>query len=125
MAITDLAVTQTSPAVMTFTIDSTAAQAGLIKFTMPFSMRIDAFEASVRAFTGTPTSMEFDLNDDGTTVLSSDLSVSSVATITAATISSSAAVMAKGSVVTIDASFTGGSSPTGVDVTLMIVGQRE
>lgn len=127
MAITDLAVVHTSPVVLTFTIDSTGVQAGVVAFTMPFKMRIDAFEASVRAMTGVPTSMEFDLNDDGGTVLSSDLSIplASAGTITGATINSSAAVVAKGSVMTIDAAFTAGSSPTGVDITLVIVGQRQ
>ena len=124
--ITDLPVGDPSPMVLTFHLSGNhaGAKAAVVRFTMPFKMRIDAVQVSCDGIQGSPTSADFDVNDDGTTILSADIAVTVADAIVDGSIVADT-VVAKDSVMTIDLAFTGGSTPSIDDATILIVGQRE
>lgn len=115
------------PGVVAFTFQYdgqfTTTTAGVTRFAMPFKARVLSAQASCNTIGGsaTPTN-SVDINDDGTTILSADIAVTTADTVGFGTIASP--VIADESVISIDFTITG-TSPTFDDCTVVLIVIRE
>lgn len=98
-----------------------ATTTGVTRFAMPFKARLVGVGASARASGGTAPTLTVDLLDDGTSALSSAISVTA-GSYTEGTIAN--AVVADESVITVNFAITG-TSPTWNDITIFITLLRE
>lgn len=94
----------------------TATTAAVARFKLPFAARVIGVSCSARASGGTSPTLTIDVNDDGTTILSGDVTVTA-GSVSEGTISTAA--VADESVVTVDLTI-GGTSPTWDDITVLI-----
>ena len=99
----------------------TATTAAVARFAMPFGCRVVGVSVSARASGGTSPTLTVDIKDDGSTILSSTVSVTA-GVVSEGTISAPA--IADESVVTVDLTI-GGSSPTWDDVTVLLTVVRQ
>lgn len=100
-----------------YTADVTA----VTRFALPFPARVVGVSASARASGGTSPTLTVDLQDDGTSILSSPVSVTA-GSVAEATISTLA--VADESVMTIDLAI-GGTNPTWDDITVFVTAVRQ
>lgn len=99
----------------------TANVTAVTRFALPFPARVVGVSASARASGGTSPTLTVDLLDDGTSILSSPVSVTA-GSVAEATISTAA--VADESVMTVNLAI-GGSSPTWDDITLFVTVIRQ
>lgn len=111
------------PSILTFTGKGVAATNNYHKFTALQGMTLAGVSLCAASFSGSPTGFSVDLNDDGAALIAA-LAANTAGTpgtwLTPATGGSNAPVtIARGSAVTVDVNFSGGSSPT-ADYTLVV-----
>lgn len=108
--------------ILTFPLNRqyTATTAGVVRFKMPYPARLVTVQATARASGGTSPTLTVDVQEAGTTVLSSAVSVTA-GTVSEATISDPE--IADEAVVTVDLTI-GGTSPTWDDITVVMVIRR-
>ena len=99
----------------------TSTTAAVARFQLPFKARVIGVSASARASGGTSPTLTVDVQDDGTTILSSPVSVTA-GSVSEGTISAPA--VADESVMTVDLAI-GGTSPTWDDITVLVTVVRE
>ncbi len=97
----------------------TATTAAAATFKLPFPAVVLGVSASARASGGTSPTLTVDVNDDGTTILSSDITVTAGSVAEGTLASTTAATIADESVITIDLTI-GGTSPTWDDIDVLI-----
>jgi hypothetical protein len=94
----------------------TATTAGVVKFTLPYPVKLVGVSATARASGGTTPTLTVDVKEGGTTVLSAPVSVTagtvSEGTITDATLADEASM-------TVDLAI-GGTTPTWNDITVLL-----
>lgn len=117
----------TIPGVVPFTFfldgQFTATQTAIIRFNMPFAARVLNAQASCQAITGTSPQNAIDIKDDGTTILTDTLDLTTADTVVEGSLVASP-VIADESVMTVDFTITG-TTPTFDDCTLILVVVRE
>lgn len=94
----------------------TATTADVAQFKLPFSGSLIGVSATARASGGTSPTLTVDVQDDGTTVLSSAISITA-GTVSEGTVN--AAAIADESEITIDLTI-GGGTPTWNDITVLL-----
>ncbi len=99
----------------------TTTTAGVIKFNVPFPVRLITFMATARASGGTTPTLTVDLKVGGSSVLSTPVSITA-GTVSEGTISTPA--VADEAAVTVDFTI-GGGTPTWNDMTIIIVCKRQ
>jgi len=106
---------------LVFNADAQGAQAPWFEFTALWGFTLVAIDLACQTFTGAPTSMNVDINDDGTAIVTTLPSVATAGTPATwrtkhvgGTIDS--VYVAKDSIVAIDLNFVAGTTPTGTDI---------
>lgn len=109
---------------LTFCADSQAALAPWMEFTALRGFTLVGVSVCAQSFTGSPTNLNLDVNDDGTAI------VAALAHATAGTPATWKSKALGGSndpvhvdadsIVSIDVNFSGGTSPTGVDLNVVL-----
>lgn len=97
-----------------------ATTAAVVRFKLPFAVKLLGVSASARASGGTTPTLTVDVQDDGVTVLSAPVAVTAGAV---AEGSITAPNIADESVITVDLAI-GGTNPTWDDVTVCLTGVR-
>lgn len=111
---------------LTFSFDSSAAQAPLFEFQALKGFWLLGASYCPQTYTGTPTSSNIDINDDGTAIAAAVCSVATAgtpATYKTTGLGGSVAIPAHvdaDSIVAIDLNFVAGTSPTAVDGAIVL-----
>ena len=95
----------------------TASATGVVRFRMPFPCRVLSVSATARASGGTSPTLTVDVQEGGTTILSTPISVTA-GTVSFGTITDNE--IADEAIVTVNLAI-GGTSPTWNDITVMLV----
>lgn len=98
----------------------TTTTAAVVKFQLPFKAQVLGVSATARASGGTSPTLTVDVQEGGTTILSSPISITA-ATVAEGTVSDSS--LADESTITVDLAI-GGSSPTWDDITVLVTVRR-
>lgn len=98
----------------------TATTAGVVRFKMPFPVKVLNVYASARASGGTTPTLTVDVKEAGTTILSTPISITA-GTVSEGTLTDTK--IADEAVVTVDLNI-GGTSPTWNDITVVLVCKR-
>lgn len=99
----------------------TATTTSVSKFKLPFAAKLIGVSATARVSGGTTPTLTVNVKDDGTTVLSSAISITA-GTVSEGTIS--AASIADESLITVDLTI-GGTTPTWDDITVLLTVIRQ
>lgn len=94
----------------------TATTAGVVKFTLPYPVKLVGVSTTARASGGTTPTLTVDVKEGGTSVLSAPISVTA-GTVAEGTITD--ASLADEATITVDLTI-GGTSPTWNDITLLL-----
>lgn len=95
-----------------------ATTADVVQFKLPFPGALIGVSATARASGGTTPTLTIDVQDDGVTVLSAPISITA-ATVSEGVVTTTGAVIADESEITIDLTITG-TSPTWDDITVLL-----
>jgi len=114
--------------ILPFTADSQAAQAPWIEFQTLKGFWLVGAQICAQTFTGTPTSFNIDVNDDGVAIAGFTTAPSSPTAGTPATVKTTAlggavalpAHVDADSIVAIDVNFVAGTTPTVTDLTVLL-----
>lgn len=98
----------------------TATTSNIVKFRLPFKAQVLGVSATARASGGTSPTLTVDVKEDGSSILSSAISVTA-GTVSEGTVSDTS--LADESIITIDLTI-GGSSPTWDDITVLLTLRR-
>ena len=98
----------------------TATTADVVKFNIPFKAQVLSVQATARASGGTSPTLTVDVQEAGTTILSSAISITA-GTVSEGTVSDSA--LADEAAITVDFTI-GGTTPTWNDITVFITVRR-